>query len=118
MGTAKLVIGIFLIFAVVYLCAELIPPFFSNYQFEDAIETEARMATYSTKSEDAIRDTIFKKAQEMEIPVTRDQIKVHRSGLQGTGSLTIEAQYNVHIDFPGYPVDLSFDPSTKNKGVF
>jgi hypothetical protein len=118
MGTAKLVLGIFLIVAVVYVSAELIPPYFSNYQFEDALETEARMATYSTKSEDAIRDTIFKKAQELEIPVAREQIKVHRSGSQGTGSLAIEAKYTVHVDFPGYPLDLNFDPSTKNKGAF
>jgi hypothetical protein len=23
----------------------------------------------------------------------------------------------VHISLPGYPVDLNFDPSTRNKGV-
>ena len=58
MGTIKLLFGIFVIVAVVYVCAVLIPPFFSNYEFEDAIKNEATLTTYSTKPEDAIRDTV------------------------------------------------------------
>jgi len=118
MGTLKAIVGILVIVAAVYLCATLIPPFFANYQFEDAIKTEAQMSTYSTKSEEQIRDTIFKKAQELEIPMSREQIKVQRSGPQGSGSITIDAAYTVHLDLPGYPLDLQFDPSTKNRGVF
>ena len=118
MGKIKLVIGIFAIVASVYLCAELIPPFFANYQFEDTIKNEATISTYSTKPEEAIRDTIFKKAQDLEIPVTKDQIKVQRMGAQGTGSIIIETNYTVHVDLPGYPLDLQFSPSTRNKGAF
>lgn len=118
MGTIKLVVGIFVIVATVYLGAELIPPYFSNYEFEDAIKSEATISTYSTKPEDAIRDTIYKKAQELEIPVAKDQIKVQRQGLQGSGYLIIETNYTVHVDLPGYPMDLHFNPSTKNHGAF
>ena len=118
MGTIRLVVGIFVIVAVVYVCAELAPPYFSNYQFEDVIKNEATLATYSTKPEDAIRDTIFKKAQDLEIPLSKDDIKVHRVGPQGTGSISIETHYTVHVDLPGYPLDLQFDPSTKNTGAF
>jgi hypothetical protein len=118
MATIKLVFGIFIMVAAVYLSAMLIPPFFANYQFEDAIKEEATISTYSTKPEDAIRDTIFKKAQDLEIPITKDDIKVHRVGPQGTGSISIEAPYTVHVDLPGYPMDLQFDPATKNRGAF
>jgi hypothetical protein len=118
MGTLKLIAGFVVIAAVVYGSAMLIPPFFSNYQFEDAIETEARMSTYSTKPEDAIRETVFKKAQDLEIPIAKEQIKVQRFGYQGTGSILIETQYTVHVDLPGYPLDLNFHPTTKNRGAF
>ena len=118
MGSIKLIIGVVLIVAVVWVCGVLIPPYFANYQFEDALENEARMSTYSTKAEDAIRDSVFKKAQELEIPLTREQIKVHRVGQMGSGSVTIEAQYTVHVEVPGYPMDLHFDAATKNKGAF
>ena len=117
MGSLKLVAGIFVMVASVYLIAVLAPPFFSNYQFEDAIRTEAQMDTYNTKTEDQIRDAIFRKAQDLDVPVSREQIKVQRSGVTCTGSISIEAPYIVHVSLPGYPMDLNFDPSSRNKGV-
>ena len=117
MGSLKLVTGIFVMVAAVYLIAVLAPPFFSNYQFEDAMRTEAQMDTYNTKTEDQIRDAIFRKAQDLDVPVSREQIKVQRSGVTGTGSISIEAPYIVHVSLPGYPMDLNFDPSSRNKGV-
>lgn len=118
MGSLKLVVGVLVIVGVVYVCAELMPPYFSNYQFEDVIETEARMSTYSSKSEDAIRDTVYKKAQELEIPISKDQIKVQRTGSVGSGSVLIETSYAVHVNLPGYPMDLQFHPSSKNKSFY
>ncbi len=107
------------IVAVIYGGAEVIPPYFSNYEFEDSIKEEALHSTYGTKTEDAIRDAVFKKAQDLEIPLTREQIKVQRTGSgQGSGTVSIEADYSVHVDLPGYPLDLHFAPSSRNKGVF
>ena len=118
MGTMKMAVGIFAMVAVVYLCAELIPPYFANYEFQDAIKTEAQMTTYSTKSEEAIRDEMFKKAQELDIPIAKEQIKVQRVGVANAGSVSIEAPYTVHVNLPGYPLDLNFDPSSRNRSVF
>ncbi len=118
MGRLKLIVGLVVIVGVVYVGAELIPPYLSNYRFEDAINNEARLSTYTTKSEEAIRETIYKRAQDLEIPITKDQIKVQRVGPQGTGSVSIETDYEVHVDLPGYPLDLHFHPSSKNKGFY
>ena len=118
MGTIKLVLGIAVIVALVITGATLIPPYFDNYQFEDALNNEALAATYSTKTDEDIRAIVFKKAKELEIPLTPEQIKVHRVGSQGTGTLAIEADYTVHVDLPGYPLDLNFHAATKNKGIY
>jgi hypothetical protein len=118
MGSLKLVTGIFAIVAAVYLIAVLAPLYFANYQFEDTIKTEAQLGTYSTKSEDQIRDSVFRKAQDLDVPITKEQIKVERSGVAGAGSLSIEAPYSVHVNLPGYPFDLHFDPSSRNRSVF
>jgi len=114
----KLVFGIAIIVAAVILIATLAPPYLSNYYFEDALKTESQMTTYTSKSEDTIRDEVFKKAQDLDIPVSKEQIKVARNGPVGTGSVTIEANYTVHVNLPGYPMDLNFDASARNKGVF
>ena len=118
MGTIKFGFGIFVIVAGIYLGAELVPVYYENYQFKDDIKTEATLETYTAKPEDAIRDAIYKKAQGLDIPLTKNQIVVQRHGTQGTGSLTISAPYIVHLDLPGYPVDLHFDASTENKSPF
>src|SRR5437667_10821015 len=103
MGTIKLILGFAVMAAVIYGGVMLIPPYFSNYQFEDAIETEARMSTYSTKPEDAIRESLFKKAQDLEIPIGKEQIKGQRCGPQGTGSILMETQYTVLVALRGSP---------------
>jgi hypothetical protein len=118
MGTIKLILVLGLLVGLVYVGAELIPPYFTNYQFQDTLDTEARLGTYSTKGDEVIRDAVFKRAQELELPVTRDQIKVQRTGGPGTGSVLIETSYSVHVDLPYYPMDLEFHPQSKNRGAF
>jgi hypothetical protein len=121
MKTLKLLVGVFAIVAAIYLCWALIPPYFANYQFEDAIESEARLGTYSTRTDNDIKEAVFKKAQDLELPLTLDQIQVQRgvngSG-QGIGGVVITADYTVHVDIPGYPVDLHFKPGSKNKSIY
>jgi len=114
----KLVVGILIIAVGIFVSLALIPPYWANYQFEDAIKTEALMATNSTKTEDAIRDSVYKRALDFGVPVDREKIKVTHIGQNGNGSVTIEAPYSVTINIPGYPVVLNFDPMTTNKGVF
>jgi hypothetical protein len=118
MGTIKLVFGLFVIAAAIYLGVELVPVYYANYEFQDVIKTEATLQTYTTKPEAEIQAGIYKKAQQLELPLSQDQIQVQRRGTTGTGSLTIRAAYTVRVDLPGYPLDLHFDPSTENKSPF
>ena len=113
MKTLKALFGLFVVVAGFYVAYKLIPPYFNNYQFQDAIESEARLNSYNYKSEQEIREIIAKKARDLELPVTTDQITVQRSGSE----LIISAEYTVHVDLPGYPMDLKFTPSTKNKRI-
>jgi hypothetical protein len=114
----KMIFGILVIAVGIYLGAILVPIYYANYSFADAIKTEATLQTYTTKPESEIQDTIVKKARELDIPIDKDHIKVHRTGQQGTGTLNIQAPYIVHVELPGYPLDLHFDPSTENKSPF
>jgi hypothetical protein len=103
--------------AAAYLAYELVPPFFANYQFEDAIENEAMLDSYSNKTEDEIRNTIYKKAQDLQIPISEEQVKVQRVGSGGSGSLAIWVDYSVHVDLPYYPMDIQFHPASKNRPI-
>lgn len=118
MATLKLALGVAIFGLVALLGIKLIPPFFSNYELEDSIKNEALQATYSTRSEDDVREAVIKQARNYDIALTPKQVHVSRVGGYGAGSLTIEAEYSVPVELPGYSTVLEFHPSSKNKGVF
>jgi hypothetical protein len=118
MDSIRLFFGLFVMVAAIYFGVELVPPYYANYQLQDAINNEALLATNSSRTEEAIQESVLKQAQQLGIDVTQDDIKVHRTGSQFSGSVTIEVPYTVHVDMPGFPFDLHFDPATTNKGVF
>ena len=98
----------------VYGAYLIVPVYLSSYQFQDAIEEEARLDTYSPKTELEIKDVIFKKAQSLELPITSEQIKVHKDG----AAVAISAAYTVHVNLPGHPLDLSFTPNSQNHKAY
>ena len=118
MATLKLLFVMAILGAFVLVGIKVIPPYFSNYELEDSLKTEALQATYSTRSEDDIREAVIKEARKYDIALTPKQVHVSRLGGFASGSLSIEAEYSVPIDLPGYSTTLEFHPSTKNKGVF
>jgi len=114
MGTFKLILGFLIIATFVYVGAEILPIYYANYEFTEAVKTEATMQTYTIKTEAAIQDTLYMKAMDLVIPIAKDHLRVHRTGNQGNGSLSVEAPYVVNVNFPGYPLALHFDASTTN----
>jgi len=113
MKTIKALFGLFVVVAMFYLAWKVLPPYFSNYQFQDELESQARYFSYTPKSEQEIRDVIAKKAHDYDIPLTSEQVKVQRMGAE----ISISADYTVHIDIPVYPFDLHFTPATKSKRI-
>ncbi len=111
MKTLKAIIGVAVVVGGTYCGYLLIPPYFNNYQLQDYIESEARLNTYTTKSEQDIKDGVLKQARNMDIPLPPENITIVR----GTGELQISCSYTVHVDLPGYPLDLKFAPTSKSK---
>jgi hypothetical protein len=118
MGSVKMILGVGMMVVVAIVCLKLVPPYFANYEFEDAIKNEALQSTYGTRSEEDIRDAVVKHAREYDIPLTSKQVKVIRTGNSGTGTLTIEANYSIPVSMPGYATTLEFHPSSSNKGIY
>jgi uncharacterized protein DUF4845 len=102
--------GLALVGVGIYLGYMLLPPYFNNWQFQDSVESEARLDTYNTKSEQDIRRDIIKAARDNNVTLPDEALSVVRS----TYGVQISANYVVHVDLPGYPVDLKFSAASKN----
>jgi len=118
MASLKLIVGLGIIAAVMTVCFKLIPPFFSNYELEDAIKAEAVQSTYTTRTEEDIRNATIKRARTYDIELTPKQVHVVRDGGIGTGTVSIEVEYSVPFALPGYSTEIDFHPSSKNTGVY
>jgi hypothetical protein len=114
MKTLRGLIAIFIVVAVFYVGSKVVPVYFDFYQFQDSIAEEARVQSYSTKSVSDIRETVWKEVKQLDLPIASpDDLKIERTG----NTVSIEAEYTVHIDVPIHPFDLKFTPSTKNKQI-
>ena len=114
-GTEKLKVFIFLavVAASIYVAWNLIPPYFHNAQFQDDLDDIVRRATYSTISDDDLKQVVIRKAQSMDIILKEDQITIARSSM----GVTISVAYQVHVDMIVHPVDLKFIANSHNKVV-
>lgn len=102
--------------ATIFTAVKILPPYFNNYQFQDAVQSECRFALggYPKKTEDDVRDEIWKKAQELSIPLTKkDDIQV----VLNQGNVTISTNYSVPIDLLVYQFTLQFHPHADNHTI-
>ncbi|HET9698272.1 MAG TPA: DUF4845 domain-containing protein [Terriglobales bacterium] len=107
-------IALFVVVAGAYVGYKIVPVYFSYYQFQDAMEQEATVQSYTGKSETEMRDSMWKKAQQLELPLASPEaIKVERTG----NTVSISTEYTVHIDLPVHPFDVKFTPNSKNKQI-
>jgi hypothetical protein len=114
---ARLVLTLLFIAAMIFIAVEIIPPYFAYYQFQDAIKSEAKFALtgYPKKSLDDIREDIYKKAQELDIPASKDAIQLSIDS--GNGRVDIALDYSVPIDLKVYQFTLEFHPHADNHTI-
>jgi hypothetical protein len=101
--------------AMAFTAIKIVPVYVENYQFQDSIEAESRFALtgYPKKGPDDVRADIFKKAQELDIPVKPEDIRVSITN----GSVEIGTDYSVPIDLKVYQFTLQFHPHADNHSI-
>ncbi len=104
--TAILVFG-------VYAAFKLLPPYINEYQLADKMQEQARFGVVNRYSEEQIRNTVFKEAQDLDIPIKKEDIKV----LASPSVVRISLDYTVPIDLLVYKMELHFTPSSENKSL-
>jgi len=112
-GKLKAIIVTAILLVGVIAAWKVIPPYSAEYQLNDKIQEIARFGIVEHKTEDQIRDSVFKTIQDLNIPATKENIKVTNDGAK----VTIVVDYTVPVDILFYHVDLHFTPSSENKSI-
>jgi hypothetical protein len=109
----KNLIGILVIAGGFYYAWNIIPPYFHNYELQDELDEIARRNSYTSTSDDDIKQLVIGKARGMDIPLKEEQITVTRTS-DGVG---IAVRYRIHVDMVAHPVDLDFTANSLNKRI-
>lgn len=111
MGKLKGLLILLILFGGIYVGCELVPPYFHHYQFQDDLDDIARTNSYMRRTDDDVRATVIKKADEIGISLREDQIIINRL----SDGLGISVHYTVHVDMILHPVDLDFTANSMNR---
>jgi hypothetical protein len=96
-----------------YVAWNMIPPYFNNYQLQDALDDIARRHSYTTATDDDIKKMVVGKAASNDITLKEDQVLVNRT----PNGLGISVHYRIHVDMIVHPVDLDFTANSLNKRI-
>ncbi len=112
-GKLKAIIYTVILVTAVFLAIKLVPPYVAEYQLQDKMNEQAKFAIVNHYTEDQIRDILFKVIQDLDIPATRDDIKMANTN----HGISISVSYSVPVDFLVYKTDLTFSPKSEGLDI-
>lgn len=110
-GRLKALFYLAILICGVFTAVKLVPLYVADYQLKDKMSEQARFAIVNRYTEDQIKDNIFRTIQDLDIPATRDDVKVSNTN---TG-IAISVTYTVPVDFLVYKTELNFVTSTEGR---
>jgi hypothetical protein len=112
-GRLSTLIWVVLLAAFAYVCTQVVPVLYAEYQFQDAMQTTARFATINRQSPEQIRKSLLVEAKSKDIPVEPENIHVTSEA----GNVKINAEYSVTVDLRVYQLTLNLHPSASNNAL-
>jgi len=109
----KAIVWLLIVGAGIYVGAKVVPIYFANYQLQDKMQTEARFAMVNHRTNEEVRDVIYREIQDRDIPARREDIQVESSqrGVQ------IRVDYTVTVDLRVYQFNMHFTPSVESNAL-
>jgi hypothetical protein len=94
-GNLGCLFGVIVMLAGIFVAYKVIPVKVKVADLRQVITDEAKSA--GQHNDARIREAILAKAREVELPVTDDEITIHRAN----ANIHVTVEYTVPIDFPG-----------------
>jgi hypothetical protein len=101
-GQFGCVVGLLLLLAGIFVAYKMIPIKVRAAELRQEVVDEAKSA--GMRNDKQIIGSILKKAQEVNLPVTEENIVVSR----GANSINVDVQYVVPLEFPGFTYKWKF----------
>ena len=96
-GRLGTLFALLLLAVLIYLGVKIVPVLVNTYALKDFMDEEARFAAVR-KDDEVIRNRIWRKAQELELPLRKKSIITRRTNAR----FNIRVSYSVPIETPVY----------------
>lgn len=107
-GQLGCLVGLVILALAVFVAWKMVPIKVKAAELRQVVVDEAKSA--GTHSDKVIMGNILSKAHENNLPVTEENVKISRGG----GNITVEANYVVPVEFPGYTYQWRFNHTATN----
>ena len=101
--TIKTLISFALLMFMAYLAFKFIPIYIAAYDFDNALKTQAQYSG-SQKPDEVIMTELLTKANELELPIREENIRISRTASR----LTISANYVVPVETAFFTYNWAF----------
>lgn len=110
-GRVKAILSLAFLGIVIFVGIKVIPVYVNSYELDDYIRQQTPFWLTQRASTEMIQKNILAKAQELNLPVTPEQVNVQALGAR----VTVTLSYTVPVDLVVYTLMLHFAPSAENK---
>lgn len=112
-GNLKGLLYLAFLIVAVFVAIKVVPLYVADYELKDKMSEQAKFAVVNRYTDEQIKDNIFHTIQDLDIPATRDDVKVAATN----HGIEISVNYTVPVDFFVYKTDLSFAPSSEGRDI-
>jgi hypothetical protein len=107
-GQFGCLVGVVFMLIGIFIAYKLVPVKVRAAELRQEIVDQAKAA--GMRGDDNIMYAILKKAEEEQLPVTKENVNIKR----GANTISVDVEYTVPIDFPGYRYNWSFHHHAEN----
>src|ERR1700680_3853026 len=112
-GHFKAILWLLAFASFIYVMVKVVPVLVDNFQFQDGVQTIARIASATRQTPEQIRASVLKEAQKDDVPLDDKDLKIEAV----SGNVRIHIDYSVIVDLTVYQWTLNFHPSVGNDSL-
>ena len=112
-GTAKALFWLLVLLFLGYSGAKIIPLYVNNYQLQNYLVEQTPFWVTQRASSDVVRARVLAKAQDLDLPITKDDVQVEAT----QAKVVVSIDYTIPVDLKVYTLNLHFTPHSENRAL-
>lgn len=107
-GQMGCLVGLAFMAIAIFIAYKMIPVKVKAAELRQEVVDQAKSA--GMRGDEKIMAAILRKAEDLQLPVTEDDVKIHRTA----NTISVDVDYMVPVDFPGFKYKWDFHHHAEN----